>query len=73
MTPELKNRFRYAVTGLICFWFCACASSGTVVGNEGGSAPINDQEKLEYEKAVVRCLKTGGTRVVKIMGSLRCY
>ena len=51
----------------------SCASTGGVKGNENGSAPINSKEKLEYEKAVVRCLKTGGTRVVKVMGTLRCY
>lgn len=50
-----------------------CQSGGSVAGNEGGSDPINEQESNEYKKAVVRCYKTGGTRVVKIMGSLKCY
>lgn len=57
--------------------FTACAtgggSSGAVVGNENGSEPVNDAEALEYKKAIVRCYKTGGNRVVKIMGELRCY
>ena len=44
-----------------------------VIGNENGSEPINDQEAVEYNKAIVRCYKTGGTRVVKILGILRCY
>ena len=51
---------------------CA-AGSGGVAGNEGGSEPINDKEAVEYKKAIVRCYKTGGSRVVKIMGELRCY
>ncbi len=49
----------------------SCVSG--VAGNEHGSEPINDKEALEYNKAVVRCYKTGGSRVVKIMGELRCY
>lgn len=49
----------------------SCQSS--VSGNETGSEPVNDQEANEYKKAIVRCYKTGGTRVVKIMGNLRCY
>ncbi len=55
----------------------ACASggggSGDVLGNESGSAPVNENEAQDYKKAIVRCYKTGGTRVVKIMGTLRCY
>jgi hypothetical protein len=54
----------------------ACATgggAGNVKGNDNGSEPINDQEKFEYQKAIVRCYKTGGSRVVKIMGELRCY
>ncbi len=54
----------------------ACSTgggSGDISGNDGGSQPVNSQEALDYKKAVVRCYKTGGTRVVKIMGNLRCY
>ena len=50
-----------------------CASTGGVRGNEDGSTPINEAERQAYSKAVMRCYKTGGTRVVKILGSLRCY
>lgn len=50
----------------------ACQTAA-VAGNEEGSQPVNDQEANEYKKAIVRCYKTGGTRVVKIMGNLRCY
>lgn len=48
-------------------------TGGAVQGNEDGSTPVNDKEREKYQKAIVRCYKTGGTRVVKIMGKLRCY
>ena len=57
----------------------ACASGGGgwtgggVAGNEGGSDPVNEQEAFEFQKAVNRCHRTGGTRVVKIKGELKCY
>ncbi len=56
----------------------ACANSavwngGGVAGNEGGSDPVNEQEAFEFQKAVNRCHRTGGTRVVKIKGELKCY
>lgn len=47
--------------------------AGSVAGNEGGSDPINEQETYEYQKAVNRCHRTGGTRVVKIKGELKCF
>ena len=55
----------------------ACASGGGggggVAGNDNGSAPVNEQESYEYQRAVNRCHRTGGTRVVKVQGELRCY
>jgi hypothetical protein len=44
-----------------------------VEGNELGSAPINRLEVVEYKKAIAKCLRAGGTRVVKIEGRLRCF
>jgi hypothetical protein len=41
--------------------------------NENGSQPINKKEEAEYKRAVLKCYKTGGTRVVKVVGKLRCY
>lgn len=52
---------------------CATGGGSSVKGNEGGSDPANNKEEVEYKQAVLRCLKTGGTRVVKIEGHLRCY
>jgi hypothetical protein len=52
---------------------CQMFGRGPVVGNEGGSIPISDQEAVDMQKAVNRCHRSGGTRVVKIRGELRCY
>jgi len=58
------------VFGFLLFSGCASLS---LRGNEGGSEPINDKEQVEYQKALLRCNKSGGSRVVKITGTLRCY
>ncbi|MEY4630920.1 MAG: hypothetical protein RIQ81_1040 [Pseudomonadota bacterium] len=52
--------------------FTAC-SSLQVAGNEDGSEPINSDEQRAYMKAVRRCHKMGGSRVVKVQGELRCF
>lgn len=44
-----------------------------VKGNEGGSEAINELEMFDMQKAVHRCHKNGGQRVVKIKGQLRCF
>lgn len=61
--------------GAVALSSCQSSGSGTgaISGNENGSEPANNSETNEYKKAIVRCYKTGGTRVVKIMGQLRCY
>jgi len=69
---------RTTLLGLIAVMsLTACATggggSGSVAGNEGGSSPANAKEEVLYKQAVLRCLKTGGTRVVKVEGKLRCY
>lgn len=52
----------------------ACASgSGRVLGNKDGSDPINETESRQYKSQLLKCYKTGGSRVVKIEGQLRCY
>jgi hypothetical protein len=62
-----------AVLTLICgLGVTACQTNG-VPGNENGSTPASEGEAVEYKKAINRCYKSGGTRVVKIMGELRCY
>ena len=52
---------------------CQGGGGSNIPGNDNGSEPINDEESVEYKKAIVRCYKTGGTRVVKVMGILKCY
>lgn len=51
----------------------ACQGSGSVTGNENGSQPMNSEEAKAYKNAIMRCYKTGGSRVVKIEGKLNCY
>ena len=55
----------------------ACASSQDqqygVQGNENGSKPINKREEVSYKRAILKCYKTGGSRIVKIEGRLNCY
>ena len=51
----------------------ASCSSLHVVSNEEGSEPINEDEQREYMKAIRRCHKMGGSRIVKVQGELRCF
>jgi hypothetical protein len=39
----------------------------------GGTEPINQKEQLQYQKSLLKCVKSGGSRIVKIEGDLRCY
>lgn len=55
---------------------CAGGSGGSasgVSGNTNGSDPINPSEENDYKRAILKCYKTGGSRVVKIEGRLMCY
>ncbi len=55
----------------------SCQTDGSagegLQGNEGGSSPTNPTEERAYKRAILKCYKTGGSRVVKIEGELRCY
>ena len=53
--------------------FGACATTGSLKNSGESSRPINQSEETEYKKALIRCHKTGGSRVVKIDGVLRCF
>ena len=48
-------------------------SSAGIHGGGESSAPINPAEDRAYKKALLKCYKTGGSRIVKIEGKLRCY
>ena len=41
--------------------------------SESGSSPINATEERDYKRAINKCYKTGGSRVVKVEGQLMCY
>jgi hypothetical protein len=62
---------------ILCLALGACQSGGSgsegVSGNDGGSEPINPTEERAYKRAILKCYKTGGSRVVKIEGQLMCY
>lgn len=70
---HLRSTFGILLVTLAGLHTACQMGGGSVPGNEGGTSPANQSEKGEYNKAIVRCYKTGGTRVVKIMGQLRCY
>jgi hypothetical protein len=59
----------------VCLFATSCQSvqGGSVAGNDAGSQPINESEKYRYQSALLKCYKTGGSRIVKIEGQLRCY
>ena len=55
----------------------ACATGagggGDSITSKESSSPLNRREEVEYKAALLRCYKTGGTRIVKISGNLRCF
>ncbi len=52
---------------------CAGGASSANQGNDAGSSPINQTEEKNYKRAINKCYKTGGSRVVKVEGQLLCY
>lgn len=73
--PSLTSWFVNLIgTSMLIMVVSGCVGSPLdVAGNEKGSKPVNNEEVTSYKKAIVRCYKIGGTRVVKIEGQLRCY
>lgn len=70
-------RFILALQLALTLSLTACAGagggSGGTKGNENGSSPINKDEENAYKRAINKCYKTGGSRVVKVEGQLMCY
>lgn len=70
-----------AISLLWIFAFVSGCAGGGGGGGAGGSSrsdmpgsePINPSESREYKRALLRCHKTGGSRIVKITGKLRCF
>ena len=52
---------------------CAGGASSGSNANSAGSSPVNTDEEREYKRAINKCYKTGGSRVVKVEGRLMCY
>ena len=48
-------------------------SNAGIHGGGESSSPINPAEEQAYKRALLKCYKTGGSRIVKIEGKLRCY
>lgn len=63
--------------GFILASLYGCAGSGGSLMTGGyskaSSEPINRREEIHYKQALIRCHKTGGSRIVKINGILRCF
>lgn len=73
-----RNNFKsiqlYLFASSVLVWIgCAGTGGSGLSGNDGGSSPNNAKEEISYKKALLKCYKTGGHRVVKIEGRLRCY
>lgn len=73
----MKTRLRI-LSMAACGWLLTltlhgCAGGSGVMGNSGGSEPVNEEEGREYKSQLLKCYKTGGSRIVKIEGQLRCY
>lgn len=60
---------------LLASVFSGCATNGDDPAHIEGesSVPVNKHEETQYKQALIRCHKTGGSRIVKINGELRCY
>lgn len=51
----------------------ARGSKAGILGGGESSKPTNPDEERAYKRALLKCYKTGGSRIVKIQGKLRCY
>lgn len=67
----MQTMTRVLGTVLTVMFLSACASGGG--SNKGGSEPLNETEARQYKSQLLKCYKTGGSRVVKVEGQLRCY
>jgi hypothetical protein len=74
-TQHLFKQSLFGISLMLTLVACQSANSfnGLDIHNDLGSQPVNKQEAIEYKRAVIKCYKNGGSRVVKIEGQLRCY
>lgn len=73
MGKVLLLAINFSFIGLLSACATGGMQSGGLSGNSGGSQPYNEREAVEYKSAILRCHKTGGSRVVQIEGQLRCF
>lgn len=66
-------KFVASIQLVVMLSLTGCAGGAMTSGNDGGSTPINANEELAYKRAINKCYKTGGSRVVKVEGQLLCY
>ena len=79
--PVAKPMISSHARGSLGTWACALMMVGSlhIAGCQtndlgtGSTEPLNDAEKLDYHRALNRCLKSGGSRIVKVLNQLRCY
>ncbi|NRA47004.1 MAG: hypothetical protein HRU09_18810 [Oligoflexales bacterium] len=67
----MNLRYQTIISLLTLVTLNACATPSA--SSSDSSKPINDAESQQYKKALLRCYKTGGSRIVKINGVLRCF
>lgn len=58
---------------LLGFTACQGGMGSTRKHSGESSRAVNKQEEVAYKQALIRCHKTGGTRIVKLNGILRCF
>ncbi|MDD9951302.1 MAG: hypothetical protein OXT67_07015 [Zetaproteobacteria bacterium] len=51
----------------------SCQNTQQYRSEAASSKPVNKKESIAYKQALIRCHKTGGTRIVKINSVLRCF
>ena len=61
------------VLGLLFAIVAAGCTTSDPLHETASSKPLNKKEEIEYNAALIRCHKTGGTRIVKINQNLRCF
>ena len=58
---------------LILSILCLSCVNGPTRNGGANSEPINPKEDKIQKQSLIRCYKTGGSRIVKIDGVLRCF
>jgi hypothetical protein len=65
----MKWFIRYLMLVLTLFFTFRCAHDPFTEGTQ----PANEKERIKFHQALLRCNKTGGSKIIKIMGKTRCF